>query len=88
VQQESGAIYTALAKAMDKQPGDAGVQALIHRHFNLMQNFFTCPLETYKGIGELYVDDSRYAAFFEQYGEGLNVFTRDAIRIYCAAQGA
>jgi DNA-binding transcriptional MerR regulator len=88
VQEESEAIYTELARSIHKQPGDVAVQELIKRHFNMMQNFFTCPIDTYKGIGELYVDDSRYAAFFEKYGEGLNLFVRDAIRIYCKAQTA
>lgn len=88
VQEESEALYAKLAKAMNLPPSHTEVQALIHQHFNLMQIFFTCPTDTYRGIGNLYVDDNRYTAFFEKYREGMAIFMRDAILVYCEKQQA
>ncbi|MEK7093845.1 MAG: TipAS antibiotic-recognition domain-containing protein [Patescibacteria group bacterium] len=37
---------------------------------------------------QIYVDDSRFAAFYEKYAEGLAVFMRDAMYAYCDARSS
>ncbi len=86
VQEESEEIYRQLAHAMNLPPSHTEVQMLVHKHFGFMQNFFSCPVATYRGIGKLYVEDSRYTAFFERYRQGLAVFVHDAIQVYCDNQ--
>ena len=71
---------------MDRDPGDAEVQELIRRHHELINaKFFTCPAEIYRQIGEGYVIDSRFTAFYERIRPGLAKFKSAAIRLYCDA---
>lgn len=37
----------------------------------------------HKGLGEMYVADKRFRAYYEQIGDGCAEFLRDAINIYC-----
>lgn len=78
----------AAAKAAGKSPADAEVQALVAKHYAWLKNFYDPSLEMYRGLGSMYVDDSRFAANYEKYGEGMAVFMRDAMHAYCDAQAS
>lgn len=81
---ESQAITLGLAERMDREPGDAEVQALIDRWFlHINDRFYTCPLEIFRAIGEGYVDDPRFTRTYDRVKKGLAVFKRDAMRLYC-----
>jgi hypothetical protein len=71
---------------MDRDPADPAVQDLIARHHRLInERFFACPPKVYRQIGDGYVDDPRFAAFYDRVKPGLARFKRDAIRVYCDA---
>lgn len=38
--------------------------------------------EAFTGLGQLYVDDPRFAANYDKHGEGTAAFVRDAMRVY------
>jgi hypothetical protein len=38
--------------------------------------------EAHAGLARMYVDDERFAAYYDQHQPGLAVFLRDAILIY------
>jgi DNA-binding transcriptional MerR regulator len=40
--------------------------------------------EAHMGLGEMYVSDPRFTAYYDQIAPGLAVFLRDALRVYCA----
>ena len=40
----------------------------------------------YRGLGDMYVADPRFAAYYEKYAPGLAQFMRDAMHAYCDAQ--
>lgn len=41
--------------------------------------------EAHMGLGEMYVSDPRFTAYYDQIAPGLAVFLRDALRVYCGA---
>lgn len=67
-------------------PASAEVQEQITRHFNSLRTFYEPSLEMYRGLGSMYVDDPRFAAFYDKYRPGLAVFMRDAMHAYCDRQ--
>lgn len=40
--------------------------------------------QAHKGLAQMYVDDPRFAEYYDKLGEGCSQFLRDAIFIYCA----
>jgi DNA-binding transcriptional MerR regulator len=83
IQKESDALMKEIAAVINKKPSDTTVQKLIDRHYNNLRNFYEPNLEMYRGLGNMYVDDSRFTAYFEKYAKGLAIFMRDAINAYC-----
>ncbi|WP_432666430.1 MerR family transcriptional regulator [Wukongibacter baidiensis] len=84
IQSTSDEIYRKLAELMDVAPENQDVQQLIgeFRQF-ITKYFYDCTLEVFRGLGDLYVSDERFTAFYEKYRPGLAAFVRDAINIYC-----
>jgi hypothetical protein len=61
------------------------VQEQIDRHYEWVCNFWTPTGEAYIGLGQMYVDDERFAATYEKVSEGLADFIRRAILHYAAS---
>jgi MerR family transcriptional regulator, thiopeptide resistance regulator len=82
VRAEAQAIREAFAEAMvgGKRPGDPAVRALVERaRSHLDRWFYPCSPEMHAALGQMYVDDPRFAATYEKVREGLAQFVRDAI---------
>jgi hypothetical protein len=67
---------------MERPVSDPAVQAAIARHHAWIENFYPCPAEMYRGLGQMYVDDPRFTATFDKVRPGLAVFMRDAMAYY------
>jgi len=81
---EEGKIFTQkLADSMDKGIESKEVQDLISEHYKGIQFFYDCPIEMYRNLGKMYVDDVRFTAYYDKFRPGLAVFVRDAIEYYC-----
>lgn len=84
VMKENRAISEAIAGLMGKGPGDPAVQERIaewHRFIN--ERFYTCTLDVFRGLGDLYVEDARFADHYDQIRPGLARFMREAMHVYC-----
>jgi len=68
---------------MDKGIKSKEVQALITQHYKGIQFFYDCPLEMYRNLGKMYVDDPRFARNYDEYRPGLAVLMQDAIGWFC-----
>src|SRR5450830_720111 len=89
IQQEGAEIREGLTALMGRSPSDPGVQALVKRfHEYMSTNFHACSLEMLSGLGDMYVSDPRFTATYDKVKPGLALFIRDAIKIYCTANGA
>jgi DNA-binding transcriptional MerR regulator len=72
-----------LAAGMDVSFESDEAQALVQEHYRGVQLFYDCPLEMYRNLGKMYVDDSRFTAYYDKFRPGLAVWLRDAINYFC-----
>ncbi len=83
LKQEGEEIYQQMAALMEQDPGDAQVQKTIARHHAMIEQFYPASAELYNGLGQLYVEDPEFRAFFERYAPGLADFMQAAMAVYC-----
>jgi DNA-binding transcriptional MerR regulator len=77
-------IYKQLVTLMDKDPSDSKVQELVGQwRQHITDSFYTCTPEIFRGLGQLYVEDSRFTENIDKFGQGLAKFMSQAIEIYC-----
>jgi MerR family transcriptional regulator, thiopeptide resistance regulator len=83
-QQEITARLIRVAELMTAgQPAAASeVQAEVDQHYRSVAQYWTPTAEGYRGRGQLYVDDERFRARYEQIAPGLAAYQRDAMTIY------
>jgi len=82
IQKEGGDVTQRVAELMGRPAGDAEVQATIARQHAWIENFYPCSAEIFRGLGQMYVDDPRFAANYEKVKPGLAAFMRDAMGYY------
>ena len=56
------------------------VQEMIGQHYNSLRAFYEPNLAMYQGLGQMYVDDPRFTAYYDKFGDGLAIFMRDAMQ--------
>jgi DNA-binding transcriptional MerR regulator len=62
------------------------VQKMIEEHYNGLRRFYEPNPQMYKNLGQMFVDDPRFTAYYDRFGEGLAVFMRDAMLIFANTQ--
>ena len=77
------AINQLLAELMDLNPADIQVQQAIALHFQHLNFYYKVSKERYEGLGKMYVEDERFKAHYDKYRDGLAIFLRDAIWVFC-----
>lgn len=82
IKKEGEDLMKEIASSMDKGAASPEVQKLITKHYDSLRNFYEPTLEMYKGLGEMYVADGRFTAYFEKFAPGLAVFMKEAIDIF------
>lgn len=87
IRTEGEALTQQLAKQMKNGAESEVVQKLIARHYEGLRNFYEPNLVMYRGLGNMYYDDPRFAAYYEKFHKGLARFMKEAINIYCDRQG-
>lgn len=81
---EDGKAFTKkLADAMTFDPKSAEAQALIEEHHQGIEFFYPCPSAMYRNLGQMYVDDPRFAAYYDKFRPGLAAWVRDGIAHWC-----
>lgn len=83
LQKDADALNKALAAVMDTDPASDDVQALVQQHYHSLRTFYEPNLEMYRNLGQMYVDDPRFTAYYDKYAPGLTRFLSDAIQIFC-----
>lgn len=63
------------------------VQKQMDRFYKHLSNFYDPSYEMFKGLGQMYVEDSRFTAYYEKRAKGLAVFMRDAMAYYASEHG-
>ncbi|MEY8350727.1 MerR family transcriptional regulator [Bacillus cereus] len=81
-QEEFNNIYRKLAMLRHGVPHSKEAQYAIQVWYEYLQNFGQYSLESFKGLGQMYVDDERFTKNIDQFGEGLARFMCDAMAVY------
>ena len=83
IKKEGEAFTKELANAMDKDIKSSEVQALIEKHHEGIEYFYTCPPQMYRGLADMYVNDPRFTKYYDKHKPGLAKWVREAIHYYC-----
>lgn len=76
-------IYQRLAALRNGSPEADEAQAAIKEWYDFLNNNFgTYSLDAFKGLGQMYVDDTRFTKNIDKYGEGLAQFMCDAMTVF------
>jgi MerR family transcriptional regulator, multidrug-efflux activator len=87
IQHKTDAIYKKILERIDQGPADPMVQQEVGKWRQLItDHYYDCTLEIFRGLGDMYVADERFTAFYNKYDERLATFLRDAMHIYCDNQ--
>jgi hypothetical protein len=73
------------AHAAGRRPDSDEVQALVRRHYEWVQAGWQGrrpTAEQFAGLGQMYVDDPRFARTYDRHGEGTAAFVRDAMAVF------
>ncbi|WP_274654671.1 MerR family transcriptional regulator [Paenibacillus humicola] len=81
-QERMNKIYWDLAAVRHMPPDSPQAQAAIKLWYDFLNELGTYPPEAFKGLGQMYVDDTRFTKNIDKFGEGLAVFMRDAMAVY------
>ncbi len=79
---EGDAVTRGLAALMDRDPGDPEVQAAVAKHYAWLEHFWHADADAYRGLGQLYVENDEFRAFYERYRPGLADFMQAAMNYY------
>jgi DNA-binding transcriptional MerR regulator len=82
VQAEFGEIYHNIVAGMEKGPESPEVQKQVARWRELMENFHHYTDEMILGLGRMYSEDERFAAFYLKFHPDMPAFMTKAIEYY------
>lgn len=86
IKDEGDRLMKEIVARRSEGPASAAMQALIARHYDALRTWYEPDLAMYRGLGDMYVADPRFTAYYEKYAPGLATFMRDAMHAYCDAR--
>lgn len=89
IKSETDANLKALVDLMlaGKEPASPEVQAEIAKHHAGIERFYPCSPTMYRGLGEMYLADQRFADTYRQYHKDLPEFLVRGIHAFCDRVG-
>jgi DNA-binding transcriptional MerR regulator len=82
LQTEGEEVRLALAGLMGRPVDDPEVQAAVARHYAMMNQFYPVSAEIYRGLGQLYMTNDEFRAFYDKIRPGLADFMQPAMAYY------
>ncbi|MCX4907757.1 MerR family transcriptional regulator [Streptomyces sp. NBC_00878] len=83
-----GERYDALMEAGEPATGERAMDMAEEHRQHISQWFYDCSYETHRGLGEMYMSDERFKAFYDSMRPGLAEHLRDAIEANAARHEA
>lgn len=80
--------YSALMAAGEQPTGEAAMDLAEEHRRHIGKWYYDCPYEMHRCLGEMYVSDERFKAFYDATREGLAQHLRDAITANAARHDA
>ncbi|MDK0520298.1 MerR family transcriptional regulator [Streptomyces sp. ML-6] len=81
---EWGAAYSALMEAGEPATGERAMDLAEEHRRRIIGRFYECGPEAHRGLGEMYVSDPRFRAYYEAIRPGMAEHLRDAIEANAA----
>ena len=82
INREGDRIYNTVANLMHLPPQTEAVQREMKAYYTLLNRFYDCSPKMFRGLGDLYASDSRFANNIDQHGQGLAKYLKEAMYIY------
>jgi len=79
------AIFEKLAALRHLPANSKETQAAIKEWYMILNKIGNYPLEAFKNLGQMYVDDIRFTEIIDRFGQGLSRYMRDAMAVYADA---
>jgi DNA-binding transcriptional MerR regulator len=79
MEEEAKNILEQVVINMDKGIESDEVQEQIERYHKHISVYYDCPIEVFRGLGNMYVEDKRFTAYYDKFDPRLAVFMRDAM---------
>ncbi|MEW2485189.1 MerR family transcriptional regulator [Streptomyces sp. NPDC048411] len=76
---EWGEAYTAVMEAGEPATGERAMELAEGHRLHISTWFYECTYDIHRGLGEMYVSDPQFRAYYESIGPGLAEHLRDAI---------
>lgn len=88
LKQDMDAWMKVFVLEVPKGAKSAEVQKMIAEHYDGLRKFYEPNLKMYRGLADMYVDDPRFAAYYEKYAPGLALFMQEAMHFYADTEEA
>ncbi len=77
-------LNKAFVEALEKglKPDSVEVQMLVRKHFELIKLFWTPTQETYRDLGQLYLEHPDFRVYYAAYHSELAQFLADAMKVF------
>ncbi|HSJ38048.1 MAG TPA: MerR family transcriptional regulator [Planococcus sp. (in: firmicutes)] len=85
INREGDRIYNAVSNLMHLPPEAPEIQIEMKAYYTLLDRFYNCSPKMFRGLGDLYANDSRFAKNIDRHGAGLSKYLREAM--YTFADG-
>ncbi|MBT2569308.1 MerR family transcriptional regulator [Planococcus sp. ISL-110] len=82
INREGDRIYNTVASLMHLPPQTDAVQKEMKAYYTLLNRFYDCSPKMFRGLGDLYASDSRFANNIDQHGQGLAKYLQKAMYVY------
>lgn len=82
INREGDRIYNAVSNLMHLPPEAPEVQVEMQAYYNLLDRFYNCSPKMFRGLADLYANDSRFARNIDRHGTGLSKYLREAMYIF------
>lgn len=82
INREGDRIYNTVASLMHLPPQTDAVQQEMKAYYTLLNRFYDCSPKMFRGLGDLYASDSRFADNIDQHGQGLAKYLKSAMHVY------
>ncbi|AXG78549.1 MerR family transcriptional regulator [Streptomyces paludis] len=82
-----GERYDALMAAGEPAAGERAMELAEEHRMHISRWYYECGYDTHRGLGELYVTEDRFRAFYDARRPGLAAHLREAIRANAARHG-
>jgi DNA-binding transcriptional MerR regulator len=82
--QGSQLITAMVGTDPNAKPDDANIQQAVGDYFDYLNRYFySCDLEFFRGLADMWVADPRFAVNYERVRTGGAAFVREAVHYYC-----